>query len=415
MNSKVVIVTEYFYPDSRNDAMLLTDIAECLSKINNDNIHVVCTSKLKDAKELDFINNKIDRLENSRLDKDNIFFRVFRLILLTMKLIGRANRIIATNDRVFSTTNPVFLLPLLVLLKKIKKFEYTLLVYDVFPENLVAAKIIKKNRLLYRFVKYIYDRAYSNVDHLVVIGRDMKEVMRKKVNNNTEITVIENWCDFKAVTPREKQNTAIIQNLQLQNKKIFTFTGNFGRVQGINNLLRASELVEDVDFRLLFIGDGALKKDILAHINNTDKNNVIYAGSFPSSMSNEFLNACDVSIVSLSDSMYGLGVPSKSYYNMAAAKPLLYIGDKNSEIALLIMEHNIGWIAKPEQPEILAKLLDDICINFQMNTSIGLRSRAVVENFYSKDVIFEKYSKLFKSLTQSECNLDTKKGTICSM
>lgn len=48
------------------------------------------------------------------------------------------------------------------------------------------------------------------------------------------------------------------------------------------------------------------------------------------SQQNDFLNACDIGIVTLNDGMYGLGVPSKSYNIWAAGKPILYIGDDNS-------------------------------------------------------------------------------------
>ena len=41
--------------------------------------------------------------------------------------------------------------------------------------------------------------------------------------------------------------------------------------------------------------------------------------------------------------MYGLGVPSKSYNILSAQKPILFIGNKKSEIALMIEENNIGW------------------------------------------------------------------------
>jgi len=40
---------------------------------------------------------------------------------------------------------------ILAIFKKYKNFKYTLLVYDVFPENIFAAGILKnKNSLLYK-------------------------------------------------------------------------------------------------------------------------------------------------------------------------------------------------------------------------------------------------------------------------
>lgn len=56
--------------------------------------------------------------------------------------------------------------------------------------------------------------------------------------------------------------------------------------------------------------------------------------------------------------MYGLGVPSKSYYNMASQKPLLYIGHKDTEIAKVINDNKIGWICDSSNAQLLANTID---------------------------------------------------------
>lgn len=395
MNKRIVLVFEYFYPLQRNDAKLLTDIAKAMYEANDKNIKVICTSELKNEKELSFLVGKINRLKNIKLNEKNIFLRIIKFFILTFKLIYNLSFEVSSNDRVFSTTNPAFLFPLLVLLKKIKKFEYTLLVYDVFPENLVASDIIKTNSFLYRITKKFYNWSYSNVDRLIVIGRDMEEVLSNKTSNNVSTFLIENWCDYNEITPQNKIDNPLIKKFKLQNKIVFLFSGNFGRVQGIENLLKAASLVQSNEFALLFIGDGVMKNDILCHIENKKNKNVFYAGKFPTSEQNNFLNACDVSLISLSKLMYGLGVPSKSYYNMAASKPLIYIGEKKSEIAKVIDEHSLGWNVSPENPVALAKLFDKICNNSTELVDIGKRSREVVIKHYSKEIILNKYKKLF--------------------
>ena len=395
MKKRIVIISEYFYPVQRNDAKLLTDIVETLCENNDGDISVICTSDLNDEKELTFLEGKIERLKGSKFNDRNIFLRILKFIILTFRLVLKSITYINKSDRVFSTTNPAFLFPILVLLKKIKKFEYTLLVYDVFPENLVAANIIKENSFLLKITKKIYNWAYSNTDRLIVIGRDMEEVLLKKINNKVPISLIENWCDYKTIIPESKKDNKIIQKFKLENKKVFLFSGNFGRVQGIQNLLNAAKLVKNNDFALLFIGDGVMKKVIQLHIDNKKSNNVFYVGSFPSHEQNTFLNACDVAIISLSSSMYGLGVPSKSYYNMAAEKPLLYIGDEKSEIAKVIDEHNIGWVIEPDNQNELALQFEKICNEPEKFKVLGKKSREVVENLYSKEVILNKYKNLF--------------------
>ena len=88
--------------------------------------------------------------------------------------------------------------------------------------------------------------------------------------------------------------------------------------------------------------------------------NTVYAGFRSRSNQNDFLNACDIGIVTLADGMYGLGVPSKSYNIMATGKPILYIGESDSEIALCIKRYNIGWVVEPNNPSLLKDKIEDI-------------------------------------------------------
>jgi len=393
LRKRIVVVTEYFYPTQRNDARLITKIAKALSDKNS--VEIICTSQLDGNNEIKGFNGNVHRLKSLNINSKNIFLRVVKLLYLTFQLVFKSMFFLKKDDNVFMVTNPVFILPFMALLRKIKKFNVTLLVYDVFPENLLATKLLKKQSFIYKILKKIYDWSYNNFDNLIVIGRDMEELISSKANKCKNISLIPNWCDEKKITPVKKENNSIIKKFKLEDKIVFSFVGNFGLVQGIQNLLDAASLVKNDKFVLLFIGDGAEKKRIENYISQNKNTNVIYAGKYPSEEENNFLNACDVSIISLSDSMYGLGVPSKSYYNMAAAKPLLYIGNENTEIAKVINENKIGWICGSSNPKLLAEKIDLICEEKDLFSDIGSRSRKTVVENYSEDIILEKYRNLY--------------------
>lgn len=391
---KILIVTEYFYPNDSSTSFYLTNIAKKLAEKNI--VKVICNTNINDHEDLSIKNLHIIRSKEIKLSKNNIISRSLKFLFSSIKLSILVYKNVKENEQVFSVTNPAFIIVFLAILKKMKKFDYTLLVYDVFPENLIAARILEKNSIFYKLIKKIYDWAYFKADRLVVIGRDMEEIIKAKTNNKIPTILIENWCNFTKITPTNKSENKILCDLGIVNKKVFLFAGNLGRVQGIQNMLVASELIDNDNFILLFIGDGVMKKDIEEHIEISKKENVMYAGSFPMSEQNIFLNACDVAIVSLSDSMYGLGVPSKFYFNMAAAKPILFIGDENSEIARVIDENEIGWAVENNNSEGLANKFDEILkIPFNVLDDFGLRAREVVAHKYSQETILKKYDELY--------------------
>lgn len=65
-----------------------------------------------------------------------------------------------------------------VSLEKSVDFELNILVHDVFPKNTVPAGL----RLpMYGFIKQMFDKVYAKADQLIVLGRDMQEILMKKV------------------------------------------------------------------------------------------------------------------------------------------------------------------------------------------------------------------------------------------
>lgn len=393
MKKKILIITEYFYPANNSTSFYLTNIAKKLSEDNE--VEVICNTNISHYDELNINNIKISRVEEVKLSKNNIFLRILKFLISSIKLSVLASKYINKEKEILAVTNPAFIIIFLAILKKFKGFNYTLLVYDVFPENLKAAKILKEDRFLYKIIKKIYDWSYLKADNLIVIGRDMEKIIQKKTDNKVSTVLIENWCDYNEIIPSEKNINEIIKKFNLENKKVFLFAGNLGRVQGLENMLKAADRVDNIDFILLFIGKGAMLKKIKKHIEISKKENVIYAGSFPMSEQNIFLNACDIAIVSLQDSMNGLGVPSKSYFNMAAEKPILYIGNEDSEIAKVITENDIGWISPNNKIDELADLFNILCENDMDYKEYGKRARKVVKKKYSQEIILNKYMKLY--------------------
>ena len=106
------------------------------------------------------------------------------------------------------------------------------------------------------------------------------------------------------------------------------------------------------------------------------------------------LSSCDIAIVTLADGMFGLGVPSKAYFSMAANRPILAIMDENTEVACMVKEHKIGWVDSSNQPQLLAQLIDDICAQALLKNVVS--SRIILEKYYHQDVLLEKFVNILR-------------------
>jgi glycosyltransferase involved in cell wall biosynthesis len=388
------IFTELFYPDEVSSGFYLTEIAKHLSQKNH--INVVCgpinyerNSNQKSKNNTPNQNIKILRAWAPALNKNNSILRLIRLILLSISFGFILFFKVKAGEKVLAVTNPAFFIPIASFISKLKNIGLIILVHDVFPENLLPIKATNPKGFAFKLNLKIFNWAYQNCSKIIVLGRDMKVLFENKIKTEIyKIDIIENWADLNEIPIIQNQKfKAIYNKANLEGKIIIQFAGNIGRLQAINEIIEIASKCKNELIHFVFIGEGASKNNVISASKRLP--NITVLDSFSREKQPEFLNACDIGLVTLSDEMLGLGVPSKTYNLMAAGKPILYFGNENSEIALMIKEHNIGWNFEiSNQNEILAFLNS---LNFESISRPN--SRFIAEKYYSKEIILSKFDR----------------------
>ncbi len=396
MKEKLWIITEVFSPDQTPTAFILKEISDFL--IDSKDIEVICGPINYQKISNHNIYNEISKVKTTRirsfnLNKNNLILRTLRVTLISIQISLKYLIKSKKNENVLIVTNPAPQLLIFALISKLTKRRITVLVHDVFPENTIPAKIIKNSKSLYYVsLKKIFDYAYSQFDTLIVLGRDMKLILNKKNISSKKIKVIENWADVDNIYPLEPINSPC-EKWDISNKVVFLFAGNLGRVQALEELFLVIKKVTNPLIHFVFLGDGALKENLISYKEINHLKNITIGSSFPRSEQCIILNSCHVGMVTLAKGMEGLGVPSKSYNILAAGKPILYFGDENSEISLVIKENNVGWSFNSS-----ASLLDffnQIDENiFKISTILGQKARNLAESKYSKSIILKKFKEI---------------------
>jgi len=140
-----------------------------------------------------------------------------------------------------------------------------------------------------------------------------------------------------------------------------------------------------------FAGKGACS----AIVNAASKKNadqITFVGSYDREDQWRILGDCDIGIVTLAPGMYGLGVPSKAYNIMAAGKPILYIGDVNSELDRVLKEHQCGWAVNYSDPEKISETINKICSeSLQTIREKGRNARRLGNDVYTLGNSIRKY------------------------
>lgn len=337
------------------------------------------------------ITSEHDLLANS---KNNLFVRTLKRILITAKLSIKT-LIQKKKDTIFlSGTNPELLLLFLAVVTKFSRRRWYVLVHDIFPYNLVPAEILGKNSFLLKILEFIYKWVFNQPECLIVIGRDMVAKLVELGVKESRIKYIPNFVNLSEINIIPRAESTIINKHNLKEKIIFQFFGNFGVLQDLEIILEATKYVTNENAHFLFIGDGVYRNEIINFVTENKSKNILVLDYIQKNERNEGLAACDVSLVSLKKGMRGLAVPSKTYFSLAAGKPILAIMEKDTEIEMLLNEYNIGWHFLPSDPKSLAMKIDEICLcDF---VSISKNCRSIIETHFSSKVVLEQYIQLFR-------------------
>jgi glycosyltransferase involved in cell wall biosynthesis len=396
-------ISEVYHPDEQGTAFYTTGLAEGLAK--DFDVRVLCSFPTVTARGTPVPRKEvrngvvIERCMGTTLDKDKLLLRLVNIFTCSAAILLKGLAKVRKGDLVVAVTAPPsmpFIASIICLLTRAKCI---LRLEDVYPEIMVATGLISPNSPMNRVLGVLNRVLYQRADRIVVLGRDMKALVESKIGGNEHLAIIRCWSDTDIVRPVPKENNALLKELGLKDKFIVSCIGNMGRAQAIELMLDAATLLKD-DGRVhfLFIGSGARKAWMEQEIARRGLKNVSITGQRPRSDQINFLNACDISIISLLPGITGAAVPSRLYNIMAAGKPVISVTGADSEVSLIVREENFGWVVPPCQPQDLSQAVLDALSDPERVKKMGARAYAAATSKYPRQRIIEEYRALVDGL-----------------
>jgi len=253
----------------------------------------------------------------------------------------------------------------------------------VYPEVLVRTGFLSENSWITRGLSWCSKWLYERMERVIVIGRDMQELVAARLDDAAErIVLIPNFGDRDQIVPTPKDTNGVLEQLGLRDKFVVQYSGNLGRTHGLNHVMEAAQRLEQTsDVHFLFIGAGAMRNWILATCERLAIRNVSVLGYVQRNELTVSLNACDVSLVSFAQGMAGVSVPSRMYNILAAGKPIIAVADESSELARVVREAEVGWVVPPGQPDLIAAAVLEAQRSPERLIEMGLNARRASEQF----------------------------------
>ena len=221
----------------------------------------------------------------------------------------------------------------------------------------------------------------------------MADLIDKKSHGlDIPILYIPNWAEVEEVKPVPREQNSLIRELDIEDKLIVLHAGNIGYPTDVETVIEViKSLANDNRFHFVFIGSGVKRRELQDALDAFALQNLTLLEPRPRNEQVDFLNACDIGLVSLVPDMYGAAMPSKTYNIMAAGKPILALTDNDSELARVIDENQIGWHLEPGSADALRDVLNDIYDHREELVKMGGLARAEAERNYTLSLAISRY------------------------
>ena len=389
---------QFFYPELISTGQVVTELFVRLSNAYDIEVHCAQPTIKKSSKVpkvLHYEGVRVVRLCSTTFPKISVLGKMLNQITYSTSLLLKA-LFLPRKSRINVFTDPFFLPLLLYILYPIKKFRYTITLFDLYPETLARNNILKHASLFYRILDSLTNRVYANASNVITIGRCMQKIVcSRSIKWKKEPVFIPIWCDTENIeNPSQTYDLREILNLG-KDRFIVGYSGNLAKFHPIETFTEAAFLLRDhEDIKFVFIGEGAKKLNAQNFCKERKLNNCFFESYVERDQLGSLFSSFDCGLVGLNKNQTGLSVPSKTIGLMSAGVPVIACVDESSETALMLKENKCGCICDPESPSELAKRIIDLK-NDRDKCKIWLENgeKAVSQKFHISFIV-EQYSKI---------------------
>tara|TARA_B100001248_G_C27356636_1_gene444169 strand:+ start:84 stop:1328 length:1245 start_codon:yes stop_codon:yes gene_type:complete len=413
---RILIITQYFWPEN----FRINEVSEELVNLGHDVFILtgypnypkgeIYSEFKKDPKKFSqYKNAKIIRVPLLARKKNKISlisnyvsFLLNSIVFGYFKLKGKKIDIIFTCQ-----LSPVTIGVTSAFFSKILNIPHIFWVQDLWPDTLVALKILKKNwqiKLFKIFVNWIYSRC----DLILAQSKNILKEINKYPSVRDNIYYFPTWGESDLFL--EVASLAP----EIKPKEIFTilFAGNIGEAQDFPNLIKAVQnlvLNKVVNFRMIIIGDGSKKEWAICEVKklNIEKFFEFY-NSYPLDRMPSFFRHADALLVSLlNKKVFNMTVPGKLQFYLSSGIPI--IGNICGEGAEVIKKSKSGLVCDSGDYKTLSKIISKMIKLDKMTLKkMGLNGQKYALKEFSKTKLVNKLNKILISQVKKKLNKSEK-------
>jgi glycosyltransferase involved in cell wall biosynthesis len=270
-----------------------------------------------------------------------------------------------------------------IISKIFRKKKFIFEVRDLWPE--LPKALGMKNPFLLAGMSLLEWLSYHYADACIGLSPGICEGIKKRSQKRKLIKMIPNGCDLEMFKPAVHDSFS---------EKIAIFTGAHGIANGLDAVLDAGAQLKKMgrdDIVLAFIGDGKLKEHLIQRAKRENLNNCRFHDPLPKTELAKIISSANIGLMILANipAFYYGTSPNKFFDYISSGLPVL--NNYPGWLADMILEHQLGMVVPPNDPESFAqgliKLMDDEAFRKQC----ALNARQFAEDNFSRKGLSENF------------------------
>jgi len=391
---KVLVLSNYYYPESIGAGIWVTQLAQDLSARGHEVTVVASFPSYPHGRVFDGFRNRfahreiVDGIDIIRTltyatPSHSFLARFAAFGTFCLSAAPGYLRCRRPADVVYAILPPLPLGVSAWAVAKISGARLVINVQDIYPDIAVALKYLTNPAavaLFRRMERWICRRA----DRIVVISEGFRHNLLGKGVAPAKIDVVPNWADPDEIVPGPSDNAFRRETGTNSDELLVLYAGGLTHNADLQPALDAAAQLRGLPIRFAIVGDGVQKPALVGKAASAGLENVRFYPFQPIARYAEVLAAADVTLVTLNAAATVASVPSKIYKQMAAARPIVAITGAGNELSRLIADAQCGVTVPPGDSVRLAAVLADALNKRAAFAAMGQRGRAYLERNCSR-------------------------------
>lgn len=290
-----------------------------------------------------------------------------------------------------ATTNPFFA-PWLVNRAAAGDGATINLVYDLFPDALVQAGVLRDNSWPARACAVATRRAMQGCDVSVFLGERLRRHAESRYGLAKRAVVIPVGADgtaFRTQQPRV---------LPAGEEIVLLYAGQMGRMHDSATIRDALFAGLPAGMRMRFHASGAGYQRLRREASGVAAE---WGGALAEEEWRRVILESHVALVTMAPGAENIVMPSKTYSALVAGQAVLAICPSESDLADLVRAHDCGWVIEPGDVNGLCLILEEISRDRDGLQRKRLNAYRAGHAHYDSRVLAKEWLKLFEELDES--------------